>query len=69
MMYEVEVTIHNRPNTKVIKWGYLINAESKEQAKSQAISQAKEKANKPYSRYKKCFFTVEESDIVEKPDW
>lgn len=68
MMYEVTVTIINSP-TKVIGWGNLIKADSREQAREIALQYAKRNANKPYSRYKKCAFEVKEEDIVARPDW
>lgn len=68
MTYDVLVTINNSP-TKVKKWGYLIKADSREEAKKQALEYARNKANTPYSRYKKCEFTVLDKDINEKPDW
>ncbi len=68
MMYEVTVTIINSP-TKVIGWGNLIEADSREQAKEIALQYAKRNADKPYSRYKKCAFEVKEEDIVARPDW
>lgn len=68
MMYDIMVTVNNSP-TKVRGWGYLINADSKEQAVAQALENAQKKADKPYSRYKKCTFTVKEEDIIAKPDW
>lgn len=68
MMYEIIVTVNNSP-TKVRGWGYLINADSKEKAVAQAISNARVKADKPYSRYRKCTFTVKDEDVIAKPDW
>ena len=68
MMHEVTVTINNSP-TKVRAWGYLIEAETKEDAKEIALQYVKEKVNKPYNRYKKCTFEVKKEDIVERPDW
>lgn len=68
MMYDIIVTVNNSP-TKVRGWGYLINADSKEKAVAQAISNARVKADKPYSRYRKCTFTVKDEDVIAKPDW
>lgn len=68
MMYDIMVTVNNSP-TKVRGWGYLINANSKEKAVEQALENAQTKANKPYSRYKRCTFTVKDEDIIAKPDW
>lgn len=68
MMYEVMVTINNSP-TKVRKWGYLINADSSENAIIEALNNAKIKASKKWSRYKKCTFTVTQEDCKERPDW
>lgn len=68
MMYDIMVTVNNSP-TKVRGWGYLINADSKENAVAQAISYARVKADKPYSRYRKCTFTVRDEDVIAKPDW
>ena len=68
MMYDIMVTIHNSPNT-VRGWGYLIRSESKEQAVAQALENAKKKANDPYSRFKRCTFTVKDDDVIEKPNW
>ena len=71
MMYDVLVSIINSPskNPKVGQWGYLINSDSKEGTKETALKYARAKADKPYSRYKKCSFEVKEEDIVAKPDW
>ena len=68
MMYDIMVTIHNSPN-KVRGWGYLIRSESKEQAVAQALENAQKKANAPYSRFKKCTFSVNDEDVREKPNW
>ncbi|MDE7323120.1 MAG: hypothetical protein K2N73_10425 [Lachnospiraceae bacterium] len=68
MMYDIWVTIINSPS-KIRKWGYLINSDSKGEAKETALQYATAKANKPYSRYKKCSFEVKEEDIIAKPDW
>ena len=68
MMYDVLVSIINSPS-KIRKWGYLINSDSREDAKETALQYARAKADKPYSRYKKCSFEVKEEDIVAKPDW
>lgn len=57
MMYDIIVTVNNSP-TKVRGLGYLINADSREQAVAQALENAQTKADKPYSRYKRCTFTV-----------
>lgn len=62
MMYDIIVTVNNSP-TKVRGLGYLINADSREQAVAQT------KADKPYSRYKRCTFTVKDEDVIAKPDW
>ena len=67
-MYEIMVTIINSPS-KVRKWGYLIRANTRNEAKEKALSYAREKALKPYSRYKKCTFEVKEEDVTEKPNW
>ena len=63
MMYEVFVTINNSP-TKIRKWGYLIEADSVEEASEKAIRSARAKANKPYSRYKKCSLEVKAEDKI-----
>ncbi len=68
MIYDVLVSIINSPS-KIRKWGYLINSDSREDAKEKALRYAREKADKPYSRYKKCSFVVKDEDIVAKPDW
>lgn len=68
MMYDIMVTVNNSP-TKVRGWGYLIKADSKEQAVAQALANAQTKADKPHSRYKRCTFTVKDEDIIAKPDW
>lgn len=68
MMYDVLVSIINSPS-KIQKWGYLVNSDSKEDAKEAALQFARTKADKPYSRYKKCSFEIKEEDIVAKPDW
>lgn len=68
MMYEVLVTINNSP-TKVRKWGYLINTDSKVNAITEALNRARIKAAQKHSRYKKCTFTVCREDCIERPDW
>lgn len=68
MMYNIIVTVNNSP-TKVRGWGYLIDADSKEQAVAQALANAQTKADKPYSRYKRCTFIVKDEDIITKVDW
>lgn len=68
MMYDIIVTVNNSP-TKVRGLGYLINADSREQAVAQALENAQTKADKPYSRYKRCTFTVNDEDVIAKPDW
>ena len=68
MMYDIIVTINNSPNT-VRGWGYLIKADTKEQAVAQALENAKNKAGAPYSRFKKCTFTVKDENVKEKPNW
>lgn len=68
MMYDIIVTVNNSP-TKVRGLGYLINADSREQAVAQALENAQTKADKPYSRYKRCIFTVKDEDVIAKPDW
>ncbi|RGT49773.1 hypothetical protein [Lachnospira eligens] len=68
MMYDIIVTVNNSP-TKVRGWGYLINADSREQAVAQALENAQITADKPYSRYKRCTFTVKDEDVIAKPDW
>lgn len=68
MMYDIIVTVNNSP-TKVRGWGYLINADSREQAVAQALENAQTKADKPYSRYKRCTFTVKDEDVIAKLDW
>lgn len=68
MMYDIIVTVNNSP-TKVRGLGYLINADSREQAVAQALENAQTKADKPYSRYKRCTFTVKDEDVIDKPDW
>lgn len=68
MMYDIIVTVNNSP-TKVRGFGYLINADSREQAVAQALENAQTKADKPYSRYKRCTFTVKDEDVIAKPDW
>ncbi len=68
MMYDIIVTVNNSP-TKVRGLGYLINADSREQAVAQALENAQTKADKPYSRYKRCTFTVKDEDVIAKPDW
>lgn len=62
MIYSVLVTILNSP-TKVRKWGYLIDADTRETAKEKALTKAIAKASKSYSRYKKCSFDVKSEDI------
>lgn len=56
-------------HAKVRGLGYLINADSREQAVAQALENAQTKADKPYSRYKRCTFTVKDEDVIAKPDW
>lgn len=68
MMYDILVTINNSPS-KIRKWGYLVKSDSREEAKEKALQYAKDKANKPYSRYRKCTFEVKETDLVARPDW
>lgn len=68
MMYDIIVTVNNSP-TKVRGLGYLINADSREQAVAQALENAQTKADKPYSRYKRCTFTVKDEDVIAKQDW
>ena len=68
MMYDIIVTVNNSP-TKVRGLGYLINADSREQAVAQALENAQTKAYKPYSRYKRCTFTVKDEDVIAKPEW
>lgn len=68
MMYDIIVTVNNSP-TKVRGLGYLINADSREQAVAQALENAQTKADKPYSRYKRCTFTVKDEDVIAKPEW
>ena len=68
MMYDIIVTVNNSP-TKVRGLGYLINADSREQAVAQALENAQTKADKPYSGYKRCTFTVKDEDVIAKPDW
>lgn len=68
MMYDIIVTVNNSP-TKVRGLGYLINADSREQAVAQALENVQTKADKPYSRYKRCTFTVKDEDVIAKPDW
>ena len=68
MMYDIVVTIHNSPN-KTTGWGYLIRANTKEEAVECALKFAQEKADKPYSRFKRCIFSVKEENIKEKPNW
>ena len=68
MMYDICVSIVNSP-TKVRKLGYLIEADTKDEAKEKALSYARKKASKPYSRYKKCSFEIKEKDVIERPDW
>lgn len=65
MMYDIIVTVNNSP-TKVRGLGYLINADSREQAVAQALENAQTKADKPYSRYKRCTFTVKDEDVIAK---
>lgn len=67
MIYDVLVTINNSPS-KTKKWGYLVESDSGEEAKEKALQYAKDKANKPYSRYRKCTFEVKETDLVARPD-
>lgn len=67
-MYDIIVTVNNSP-TKVRGWGYLIDADSKEQAVAKALENAQKKADMPYSRYKRCTFTVKDDDVIAKPDW
>lgn len=67
-MYEVMVDIKNSP-TKVKGLGYLIDADSREQARKKAMEYAKKKKDKKYSRYKKAIFSVPEENIKERPDW
>ena len=68
MMYDITVTIHNSPN-KTIGWGYLIVADTKEDAVKDALGFAQAKANKPYSRFKRCTFSVKGENVRERPDW
>ncbi|NBI72177.1 hypothetical protein D3Z50_14110 [Clostridiaceae bacterium] len=68
MIYDILVTISNSPS-KIRGWGYLINCGSVEEAKKKALQYAETKANKPYSRYKKCSFEVREGDVTARPDW
>ena len=68
MMYDIMVTIHNSPN-KTIGWGYLVEADTKEDAVEDALGFAQAKANKKYSRFKRCTFSVEDKNVRERPDW
>lgn len=68
MIYEIDVTINNSP-TRVRKWGYIFEAESAADAIDQALNNARVKADRPHSRYRKCTFTVEPGDCRERPDW
>ena len=68
MMYEVMVSIKNSPN-KIKGWGYLIRTDTRQSAIEKALEYAKAKAMKPYSRFKKCTFIVEDKDVIEKPNW
>ena len=68
MKYDIAVTIHNSPN-KTIGWCYLVEADTKEEAVEFALGIAQAKANKKYSRFKRCTFSVEDKDVKERPDW
>lgn len=68
MMYEVRVTIHNSPNS-IRGWIYLVSADTKEEAIDDALGFAQAKANRKYSRFKRCTFSVEDKDVIEKPNW
>jgi hypothetical protein len=68
MMYDITVTIHNSPN-RIRGWGYLIEADTKEEAVEDALEFAQAKANRKYSRFKQCTFTVEEKNVRERPNW
>lgn len=68
MMYEVMVSINNSPN-KVRGWGYLIRANTRQEAIDEALEYAKAKAMKPYSRFKRCTFSVDDKKVIEKPNW
>lgn len=68
MMYDIMVTIHNSPN-RVRGWGYLVIADTREEAISDALGFAQAKANKPYSRFKRCTFSVKDENVKERPDW
>lgn len=68
MIYDILVTIKNSPN-KVNGWGYLIKADTRQEAIDKALEYAKAKANKPYSRFKKCTLVIEDKNVIEKPNW
>ena len=68
MIYDILVTIKNSPN-KVTGWGYLIKADTKQEAIDRAMGYAIAKVNKPYSRFKKCTLVIEDKNVIEKPDW
>lgn len=68
MMYDIIVTIHNSPN-KTVGWGYLIDANTKEEAVEEALELAKAKASRKYSRFKRCTFSVEDNKVRERADW
>lgn len=68
MMYDILVTIKNSPN-KTNSWGFLIKANDRQEAVDKALEYAKANAMKPYSRFKKCTFAVEDKNIIEKLNW
>lgn len=68
MVYEVNVKIHNSPN-RTIGWVYVIEADTKEEAIEEALGRAEARAMKPYSRFKKCTFSVDDKKVYEKPNW
>ena len=68
MIYEITVRIHNSPN-KTRGWVYLVPADTKEDAIDDALGFAQAKANKKYSRFKRCTFSVEDKDVIAKPNW
>lgn len=68
MMYDIIVSIHNSP-TKITGWGYLIKANSPEDAVELAFDYARRKADRRYSRYKRCTFSVEPEDVRPLPNW
>lgn len=61
MFYNIGVKIIDSP-TKIKEWRFLTYADTKEEADDMALSFAREKALRPYSRYRNCSFEIEKED-------